>query len=196
MNEEIQERIKRIYAALGGMSEDWTRQALRVTPTFDAKSIGVMLDFKGGTTDEEISNQVHITVHNIANLRDHLRKWARENQRDESKVDDAFRSSEAIRLIADLSNNDKHGYPPRAGGFSGCSPRLMNVTRALQTKGPGSSFRFSLRDGSVTTAGNLKVVIDADIVAADGEHLGSLPGVAADAITDWERLLQELGISR
>ncbi len=75
MDDTISVRISRIYAAVGA-AEEHDPNKLKATVIQTDEVRGVLQDFRGALTDDELSNQAHTVIHNIANLRDHLRRWA------------------------------------------------------------------------------------------------------------------------
>jgi hypothetical protein len=88
-NDDLIFRIQRLYAAIGATEEtDIGKFKARVIN--DGRLRGIYQDWSGGLSDEELSNIAHSLIHNIANLKGHLRKWAHRNGKDKIKVDDAF----------------------------------------------------------------------------------------------------------
>jgi hypothetical protein len=159
-------------------------------------------DFRGGMTDEQLSNIAHLVVHNIANLGDHLRKWTRKSGKNPGEVDETIAGSFELRVLLDLSNNDKHGYPPRDGGFSKRSPKLVELERCIRLKpakgSTGMTFTVSLRDGPKRVPpeeGSAIVVISGSVVDAAGVRLGDLSDLSAAAIKAWEELARRFGIA-
>ncbi len=197
---ELQARIKRIYSAIEDIAEiDFSE----LTPTV-IKSNGygiISQDFRGGLTDEQISNLAHSSIHNIANLKDHLIRWARQTGHDRDKVDEAIRTSHELQVIIDLSNVDKHGYPPRDGGYSGKSPRLRDIERVMQISSgsqPNSSAAVVFTPTPVaqtTGSGFVQVIITGTIVDNNGQVLGDLYTFLEKAMTAWEHLLKNYGLS-
>jgi len=151
MDDAIQQRISRIYAAIGSIEED-DPQKLKATVVHTAKIKAVFQDFRGGFSDDDLANQTHSVIHNIANLRDHLRRWAAHNGQDKTEVDDAVDNCTELQIIKDLSNNDKHGYPPRDGGHSARSPQLVEINRVMQLQTQakkGSTIGMTIGAGGV-----------------------------------------------
>jgi len=172
---------------------------LKPKMTTDGKRVRVYQDFTGGMSEAELDNIVYSLVQNTANLHDHLKKWAAKNGKDKSKIDETFRTSAALKIIYDLSNNEKHGYPPRRSGESGKSPRLGKTTRIFQlTTAPTKSVTSMTLDPNgipkVSGSGSAKVVTSAGILDKDGNVIGDLYQTALKAIETWERLLSDLGI--
>jgi hypothetical protein len=195
MNDDIELRVRRIYAAIDSLSEEWRPGALRVKRFVSPKSYGIWVDFNGGTSDEELANSVHTAIHNIANLRDHLRKWARRSKADVDIVNAAFDGSEALLIMMDLSNNDKHGYPPRDGGLSGRAPYVGRVFRAMVLGGAGSSasFMVSLKDFSISGHGHRSLVTEAEVFDKDDKRIDDLAKLMDAAVAVWEDVLIQLG---
>lgn len=160
--------------------------------------IAIFQDFSGGLSAADLSNLAHTVIHNIANLHDHLRRWAVRNGHDKTTVDSVLDGSDALKLIKDLSNNDKHGYPPRDGGHSTCAPRLLNIRREMRlTTKPeaGSSVAMTLGPGGVpkiSGTGTACAIITADVVDEAGNPRGDLFSIAKKAVETWEGLLSQL----
>lgn len=200
MDDAIRQRISRIYAAIGAI-EEADPQKLKATVIQTEKIHAVFQDFRGGFSDDELSNQAHTVIHNIANLRDNLRRWAVNNGHDKNKVDMAVDNSFELQVILDLSNNDKHGYPPRDGGHSKKSPQLIEINRVmrLQTQAKkGSMVAVTLGAGGVPRFhgdGTAKAVVTGDVVDNVNGRIGDLYEIAIKAVEAWERLLADLGLA-
>ena len=67
-------------------------------------------------------------------------RWARARGLDPVLVRDAVKRSTDLKIVIDLSNNDKHGSRPRDGGRSGVSPRLTELERWLRLTTRGRSW--------------------------------------------------------
>lgn len=200
MDDAIRQRISRIYAAIGSIEEADPRK-LKATVIQTEKVYGVFQDFRGGLSADELYNQAHAVIHNIANLRDNLRRWAANNGHDKDKVDTAVNNSFELQVIQDLSNNDKHGYPPRDGGHSKQSPQLIDVNRVmrLQTQAKkGSMVAMTLGPGGIPKFhgdGTAKAVVTGEVVDNGNGRIGDLYEIAIKAVDAWERLLAEFGIA-
>jgi len=137
-------------------------------------------------------------IHNIANLHDHLRKWAaRTDARKEDVIDDTFDKSLPLKIMKDLSNVDKHG-PPRNRGFSGLAPRLEGVRRSLRiTAKPKKGVEITMGPRGtpqLTGEGSAKAILTGEVVDSDGNRIGELMGLATAAITAWETVARDLGL--
>ena len=199
-SDELTLRIQRIYKAVDAVIET-DMDKLKPKVVKDGKRIAVYQDFSGGRSNAEIENTAHILIHNVANLKDHLKKWAKNNGKDKTRVDDAFNNSQVLRIIQDLSDNDKHGYPPRDGGNFGKSPRVDKINTIMQmTTKPekGSFIGLTLNHQGapkIIGDGNAKVIITGDILDRDGNKMGDLHETLLKAINDWEKVLTEFGVN-
>ena len=199
-NDEVLDRLHRIYAALNETVEgDLSKFPPKVVS--DEHGFAMYQDFLGGLNPAQLSNLAHSVIHNIANLYDHLRRWMDRNSQDPKLVDQIVSRSTSLQLIRDLSNNDKHGYPPRNGGYSGKAPKLVEVNRVLKlTTGiaAGASIMVVFTpQGPKQTAsggGGSSVVVTGTVVDANGGVLGDLHDIEHNALRAWEQELRTLGI--
>jgi hypothetical protein len=198
MNSQLIERIRRIYSSIGAVEETDPRK-LEATVIATDEITAVCQNFRGGFTNDGLSNLAHMLIHNIANLHDHLRKWAAQNGKDKTKVDDASAQSLELRIIRDLSNNDKHGYPPRDGGLSGKCPQLIAFSRVMQLKTQpkkGSTIGMTLGAGGAPKFfgdGTGKAIITGDVVDNKNNPIGDLYKIATKAVEAWEQVLADFG---
>ena len=199
-DDALTQRVRRIYAAVNATVErDMSKLPGRVEKS--GKMTSVTQDFSGDLTDEDMSNLAHMLIYSIANLEAYLKKWARDNGKDESLVDKTFKDSFEIRVTRDLSNYEKHAYADRKGGHSGRAPKLVNPRRILRLttgaeKGSGVMLTFG-RDGQpvIRGSGSAKAIVTGEVVDSKGEHIGDLYDIAAKALADWEVLLSEYGVT-
>lgn len=198
MNTELSQRIHRIYYSIKAV-EETDPNKLKATVITTGKCIGVFQDFRGGLNDAELSNLAHMLISNIANLHDHLRKWAVKNGKDKEKVNEAFNQSLELRIIQDLSDNDKHGYPPRNSGYSKKRPHLVDINRVMQLKPQakkGSSAVMTLGANGVPKFlgdGTHKAIITGNVVDNKNNRIGDLHEIATKAVEAWEQLLTDFG---
>lgn len=194
VTEELVDRLHRIYAAVEAAVEgDLSKFPPRVT--VGEHNFRVYQDFLGGLTEPQLSNLAHAIIHNIANLRDHLRHWARKNCQNQNDIDKTITNCPALQIIIDLSNNDKHGYPPRDGGHSKRSPKLVEVKRVL-TIGPGTALIFTPNGLKQTTSGDgsSQVIVDGTVVDINGVPIGDLYDLWNEALKAWEQQIKAFGI--
>lgn len=180
MLDDINIRIKRIYSAIDAL-EETDFDSFEPTVIRDGNSIRIGQNFRGDLSEEELSNLAHSMIHNIANLYHNLKKWAAQNHVKVSEVDKVFNSSHEIKIIQDLSNNDKHGYPPRNGGHSGISPKIEKFTRGFQLTSV-SQEGFDSSGKPKMVGKGMAVVISGEISDAKGQIIGNLHLIAKKAL--------------
>jgi hypothetical protein len=198
MAHDLHHRIGRIYAAIG-VGEEMDMSKLKPHILESDRFFAVFQDFSGGLTAEQMENLAYSLIHNIANVGDHAPRWAKRNGKSAGSINETVDASFAIRVMIDLSNNDKHGYPPRGRGYSSRSPRLVNVRRVLRlTTGneKGSSVAMTLNpDGTprILGSGSAKAVLTGEVLDDTGTTIGDLDDLASKAVEDWEDALRQLG---
>jgi hypothetical protein len=195
MEDDFKKRVDRLYAAIGEVEvTDLTRFPPKVGPQ-DTKH--VFQDFSGGLSAEHIENLAHSAIANVANLKDHARKFAKMTGRDSGDVDRAIAQSEGLRLLLDLADREKHGGDRRDGGYSGHNPRLGKLIRGLEmrslTGGP-VELTFGPSGPIASPEGALAVVLTAQILDAQGKTVGYLKEALKEGMKAWEELFREWGI--
>ena len=199
MNIELLQRISRIYSSIGAVEETDPNKLKATVIAMDGIT-AVFQDFRGGLANAELSNIAYMLIHNIANLHDHLKKWAANNGKDKRKVDKAFAQSPDLKIVKDLSKNDKHGYPPRNVGYSKKYPQLVNINRVMQLKTQakkGSTIGMTLGAGGAPKFfgdGTAKAIITGDVVDNDNNRIGDLHEITSRAVEAWEQLWAEFGL--
>jgi hypothetical protein len=199
IDDDLISRVQRLYTAIEE-TEETDISKFMPTVTSDGKRVCFYYDWRGGRSDAELANTIHILIYNIANLKDLLKKWADQNGKDKTKVYDAFKNSLALRIIKDLSNNDRHGYDPKKRGNSGKSPRVDNINTVMQMtpkpeKGSSISLTFNRQDiPRIVGSGTAKVIITGDILDRDGNKIGDLHKTVLEAVKVWESVLDDFDV--
>ena len=116
--------------------------------------------------------------------------------------EEAVKAANSLKLVKDLSNNDKHPYPPRKGGHSGVAPKVLAFSKVMRLStggGAGSGVAMTLGPGGVPMirsrgSGSAHALITGKVIDKDGNLLGGLYEIELDAVAAWERLLAEMGV--
>ena len=194
-------RVRRMYSAVGAVEEADVSKFVALGIN-DGRKRGFYQDWSGGLTKEELTNISYSLIANIANLEAHLKKWADDNGLDKTKVDTALNNSQALKVIKDLHNKEKHAYPPRKGGYSGLSPRVSEINSTLRLTVGGSGKPSAVwvtispqgvPKKSESGSGTAKVIISGDILGRDGNKIGDLHKTALEAVKVWESVLVDFG---
>ena len=151
-------RVRRMYLAFGAVEEaDVSKFVAQVIN--DGRKRGFYQDWSGGLTKEELTNTAYSLIANIANLEAYLKKWADDNGLDKTKVDTALNNSQALKVIKDLHNEEKHAYPPRNGGHSGLSPKVSEINSTLRLTVGGEREALCCLGDHISTRGPEKIRI-------------------------------------
>src|SRR6516225_3884765 len=132
MNDDLDARIRRLYAAVGETEEaDLTK--FPATVISNDKGIFFHQDFSGGKTEEQLANYLHSLIALIAGLEYHLYKWAANNGGDVDKIKASVRASRPFSIVHDLWDSEKHGHSPSRGNDrTGMAPQLLNINRVMK----------------------------------------------------------------
>ena len=194
--DEILKRLDRIYASIDTAVEGDVTKFVPVVIQ-NKESYGIYQDFRGGLNDAELSNLAYSVIHNIANFRAYLDRWAEHNGHDKNHIERVFSNSLPLQIITDLSNYEKHPYPPRNGGHSRKSPKLGGIKRILRLTtgvGPGSGVAITLTPQGplVFGTGSTNVIVTAQVLDSKGALIGDLYGLELEALEAWEQELRNL----
>lgn len=198
MDADIELRLRRLRTAIGD-AEESDLQKLAPTVAISDKAILVQQDFNGGLSDEQLLNHAHGVIHQIASMTDNLKRWAAKTGRDKTKVDEVFRSSNSLALLTDIWNLEKHGAPDRNGGFSGKSPHIADVHREMVlttgSQGVWTGIMVGMNGAVKFGDGTAVARLDGDILDGQGTRIAGLRDCIDDALTAWESLLLNFGLS-
>jgi hypothetical protein len=197
---EINSRIRRLFTAIKGTYEPvLTKFPAHIRATHN--TVCVFQDFSGGMPESEMENAVQNLIALVASLEYHLQKWAAKNGRNPDRVRWTFETSEPLKVIHDLWNNEKHGYPPPRGrDRTGRKPRLTHVRRRMQLKTraqKGSWCQIQMAANGMPVAsgdGAAGVIISGDVVDDHEATMGDIHDVLQQSIGECEKLLENLGI--
>jgi hypothetical protein len=188
MNDDLETRLRRIYAAIGETQEP---DVSKFPATVIASEKGVLVhqDFSGGRTEEQLTNLIQSLIALIAGLEYHLYKWTAKNGHDAEEVKLPLQASKSFSIVHDLWNNEKHGYSPgRGSNRSGLAPQLINVIRVMKLATQprkGSCVVFMVgpaRKPVIGGDGTATAVITGDVVGKDGQRIGDAHQILEGAV--------------
>jgi hypothetical protein len=198
--DDFEARIRRLYAAIGATVDENVSKFRPVVGAMGACTV-MYQDWSGGLTQDQIAVLGTAAISHVANLRNHLFRWAAANGKLSEDVTSTVRCSFSLQVILDLANNEKHGYPPRDGGQSGRRPHVAEWMRVMQLSTGGtaqsSAMVVLLPSGpqvTTTGGGSAAVVVTGRVVDDQGAELGDLRTLLEEAARTWEGLLVEFGI--
>lgn len=194
--DDIFKRLNRVYTAVNETVElDLNKFPPKVTT--GEGLFGIEQDFLGGLSAEQIENLAHSMIANIANFRAHLERHAKGRDGGAAAALDVLDKAQEFQIIKDLFNNEKHGYPPKDGGYSGLSPRLEDVNRVMRLttaprKGAGVAVTLGPKGMRVMAheGGGATVIITGKIVDHNGSHVGELRDVGLRALDACDQALR------
>jgi hypothetical protein len=189
-------KIERLRAAIGEARDaDLTKIHAVITQT--PETVTVRHDFAGEFTRPQVENLAWAIIRAIADLQDHVKKWAAAHGHPKTAVDLAVTSCPELAIVIDLANYDKHGDHNRNGGRSKSFPVLRNLRRGLQVSTsamPGAVAAIQLLPtGGIKTIGDAAVVVLGEVALRDGRQL-EIGYVQQRAVEAWEKLLEQFGL--
>ncbi len=189
-DQELTNRLKRIYAALG----DVTNLDIDMAPPTawaDERSFGIFQDFSGGKSQDQFDNEVTLVLSAFAWLPDRARAWLKSKGEEKRDVNTFMESTLSVALMWDLANVDKHGKSGHTT-FSGKSPRLLNARRVMRMTGSG--LFIMTPGGSQHTRGKNNLVLTGEVMDQDGTKIMDFDDLIDEALLAWEQFLESKGL--
>ena len=200
MIDVLDRKIRQMHAALAGLATD---DLSTIQPQFGEVDgcYYTKVDFNQDSDEIALANAASLLITNIASMKDHLKVWC--NKQGVAFHGDALiNSNQAVALIHDLWNIDKHAElntPPR----SGHTPKLKDIRKNLSIStgtaaGDGAFFSMDPRTGKITTGtaggGSVQLALVAQIIDENGSVLGDFTNICTQAVDEWAKALSSAGV--
>lgn len=176
---DIEYRIKRIYTSIWDiLCRNDVVNNMRSNQTDKVVSIG----FWSPESIEE-TNRIMSVIHNIAMLKDHIKK-----DNDKNFIEDQISSSTYLKIIIDLANWDKHWYPLHKDR-SWFQPKLSNIESYL-TLAKKSENTVEQKSSNWAYSKNLTIKISAEIHDKNGKIICWLDEMLNWALNEREQIIR------
>ncbi|SRR6266496_1270722 len=184
---DLTNRVERLYASIDDLQDFDLKNKIVVEQI--PVSNGTMLKTYFGAKDNLSElNSLVLVIHNIANLKDHLKKKLAKDI-----VENHIDASNALKIIIDLSNAEKHSYPTTSNR-SGLNPKIKNIQSGLKL-GAQSTIEMNALTGDVMNLeGTAFIEAIATIVDENDNVLMNSDQLFIEAIDSWEALLQKFNL--
>jgi hypothetical protein len=195
---DLESKIKRMYQTINESIDENVFNHLHHITNPDTKQV-IGFGFDGSRKNNDQENRVIHIVHAIASLKDHLKKKVARGQ----MVEDVINNCLALKLLVDIDNANKHGYPLTKRRRSGLDPQIKNIRSIWNIDAGGSiiskrKFSFFKNENgspemSATTSferADGKIQITADITDIDGNFLMSFNDMVDEAVKEWEQIIE------
>jgi len=184
---DIEQRITNLYSSIDLHFELFSKKTepQQKEITFDDGKKGISITIGNEETTElekgRAYSQILNIIHNLANFKDNLKKALSEKNISEKLVEIEINSSKELQIIADLSNQDKHGYPLKFTRRSKLDPIIDNVNHSWNVKLPlGKIFHNPMMDDTI---------VDADILDKNRVFIFKFSELIEKATITWENFI-------
>ncbi len=200
MSDVLDLKIRQMHQALSDLSTD---DLSKINPEIGSEEGRqyMKVDFNDCSDSTKRANAASLLIANIASIKDHLRVWC-STQKCPFLGEDLINKNQAVALIHDLWNVDKHARlnkPPR----SGFTPHLKELSTSLSlttgtAAGSNVAVTFDRLNGKMNTmsgnGGSATLTLQAQVVDENGKILGDFATICAEAVTEWEKALKAAGV--
>jgi hypothetical protein len=184
---DIVSRIKRLYASINLTVESDVWKKIKTTHTKTPTWGEFHISFNNWDNKDEQTNKILWVVHNLANLKDNLKTKLKLQWKNGNIVEAAIDNSDYLKIIVDLSNQEKHWYPLTQYKRSNKDPKITNIREGL-TLSRWENHGFL--DGWWQYK-NVVVSINADIIDKNWTYLFDLNELIYWSLSVWEEIIKE-----
>lgn len=183
----LENRLKLLYTSINCHFGKFKRPEPIGKESIDdeGKSIYTVSIGGGITTEDEVlnaTNDINIIIHNIANLKDNLKNLLKSKKINDKIVENYIDSSIHLKVIIDLANQEKHGYPTNSRR-SKLDPKIVNIQNEMIINFPLSKVFVNILDS--------RVEIAAEIVDYEDKFLFTFKELVEKSIEKWEDFFLE-----
>lgn len=189
----IEERIRIISASLGKKIEvgSKTKTEIRTDPLADKFEMRISF---GSKSKEEILLDVMSIIQNLAALKDIVKKNLTMKGFDKQIMEDKKNSSLHLKLLIDLNNEYKHGYPLRDGYKSGHEPVISDLIQGIELPDGASVEISAFYEGRAELDKDYTIVIMGRINDRDGSNICTLDEMIEKSMEIYSLVISKYGL--
>ena len=144
----------------------------------------------GSENDQTLLNPIIIILHNLASLKDNLKKSLERNGHDPKVVENEINSSLHLQVLIDIVNQEKHGSPLRKQR-SNKSPVIDSPSRGLMM----AKVKRDIDGNIVGTIDEFVMKIDAYIRDGNGHLIFRLDELVETCYAKWRSIINRYGLT-
>lgn len=180
----IEQRISRLYISINAHFDSFKQTEVIQEEKIEngEKIIIVTIGASPINQNQQFDafNKLISVIHNIFNLKDHLKNYFSDNNLNKKLVEEEVDNSLHLKLIADLSNQEKHGYPLN-NRRSKLDPRIENIQNSNIIKMPVTKLLYNPMQG--------RVILTANITDLNHNFIISFDELIDKSLEKWEDFL-------
>jgi flagellar hook protein FlgE len=200
MIDVLDRKIRQMHAALTELATD---DLSMIKPQFGEEdgSYYTKVDFNQDADEIALANAASLLITNIASMKDHLKVWCT-RQGVAFHGDTLINSNQAVALIHDLWNIDKHAELNKPSR-SGHTPKLQGLRKCLTlstgtASGAVAFCSLNPRTGKITTGtsgdASVQLALVAQIIDENGNILGDFTNICTQAVDEWAKAMSSAGV--
>jgi hypothetical protein len=193
---DLKNRLGKTFTSIGNFFDYDVVGGSKVTDE-DMGSHHTLTVTFGNDDYSTLENKIFLVLYNLSSVKDHLKNCLANTGYDPKEVENEIDNSLHLRVLIDLVNQEKHGYPLRKRNRSGKNPIIKNVEQVLTLrKNPKREAPLSISfssDGTVTSEGNSSIDIVADIFDENDNILFDLDELVETCYTKFEHIAKKYG---
>lgn len=187
----ISDRIKRLQASIGTLvDKDIERHIEVLKSDMNSPEISVNFNKKG---EHEAINKVLIILHNLASLKDQLKKKLEIRNEDKNLIEQEINNNKALQIVLDLVNAEKHSYPVKFYPRSGLNPKLGKIHQAIKLSDE-NKLSIELYSNKYYVEGEPIIKIIGDVLDQNDKYICSINELISVACNKWEEVIKKYNL--
>jgi len=189
----IKKRIERIYASINERFDNDLEKHINIEKKVTDSFQSFKVSFDKKQKEAEISNKIISIIHNLANIKDNLKNKLKGRGDDPNLIEQEINNSLPVKIVIDLSNQEKHGYPLTKYIRSYKNPQICNIESILRIS--NGEFMFDPITEQINSSGGCGIAIKADINDGQGNFICRLDKLIDDVIVEWGKIINKYNIT-
>jgi hypothetical protein len=181
---DIKAKLARLHSALDSrIDPDYERHT-----KIEELDKGVRVTIPGIDSLPKLENVVRSIIDNLATLKDAFKNKLKKRGENKPLVKNLIDSSIFLRVLIDLDNAYKHGYPTESN-LSKMNPLIKNVRQTLRLEWNEGQFPFAMigtkGETEIMNSASSSVVVLADIYNENGDFFIDLDNLIEICYNQW-----------
>lgn len=177
----IEQRISRLYVSINAHFDSFNKTEVIQEEKYENGKRTFTITIGANPINQnqqyDAFNKLISVINNIFNIKDNLKNYFRDNNLNDKLIEEEINNSHHLKLIADLANQEKHGYPLK-NRRSDLDPRIENIQNSNIVKMPVSKIFYDGMDG--------KVMVTADITDLKHNFIITYNELIEKSLEEWE----------
>jgi len=196
----VNDRLNRIYSAIDIMEKSSTQEdIIYLNSEIKEQNYRNRTEIK---IKQNVDSEVYVNsvIDHLAHIKDPLKAKIESIKLNKKIIEDEINNSYALKILIDLSNSAKHGYPLTKPERSGLSPKIDNIEKVFAVKKSnfdadgGIDFLKFNDERKPIISDKINTTVFALIKDRNNNQLMTLNQLIKQSLNEWERIINKYNL--